>query len=86
MESKNLYYKELAFEITKVNCWEAIKYIDFIPNEFKERWLKGIFMGLQKKQISDELFSEIVKIVEDYPRLYNLFNNLERNIKLLKHV
>ena len=34
-ESKNLYYKELAFEITKVNFCESIKYVDLIPNEFK---------------------------------------------------
>ena len=85
-ESKNLYYKELAFEITKVNYWEAIKYVDIIPNEFKERWLKGIFMGLQKKQISDVLFSELYKIVKDYPKLYDLFSILENNIKLLKKV
>ena len=43
-------------------------------------------MGLQKRQISDELFSEIVKIVKDYPKLYDLFSILENNIKLLKKV
>ena len=84
VESKNRYYKELAFEITKVNFWEAIKYIDSIPHEYKERWLRGIIMGLQKRQITDTLLIELQKILKEYPKLCDLFRVLESNIKLLK--